>query len=60
MMDNAVYADRIYFDELFSKYIIVQENRYQLSEGTTGLSCWQVFCVSLKIFLINRSHLADL
>lgn len=42
MMDNIMHVDRIYFDEAFSKYIIVQECRYQLSQGTTGLSCWQV------------------
>lgn len=42
MMENTLYVERIYFDESFSKYIIVQENRFQLSQGSTGLSCWQV------------------
>ncbi|KAK6101682.1 putative methyltransferase family protein [Brugia pahangi] len=44
MMDNTLYVDRIFFDDSFTKYIILQENRSHLSQGTTGLSCWQASC----------------
>ncbi|VDK62345.1 unnamed protein product [Onchocerca ochengi] len=66
MMDNATHADRIYFDESFLKYIIVQENRYQLSQGTTGLSCWQASCDLANYLLkhgrryINGSNILEL
>uniref|UniRef100_A0A0R3RTD8 FAM86 domain-containing protein n=1 Tax=Elaeophora elaphi TaxID=1147741 RepID=A0A0R3RTD8_9BILA len=66
MMDNTEYVDRIYFDESFSKYIIVQENRYQLSQGTTGLSCWQASCDLANYLLkygrdyINGSNILEL
>ncbi|CAG9539091.1 unnamed protein product [Cercopithifilaria johnstoni] len=55
MMDSTIYVDRIYFDELFSKCIIVQENRHQLSQGTTGLSCWQASC-DLANYLLKQGR----
>ncbi|VBB27878.1 unnamed protein product [Acanthocheilonema viteae] len=66
MIHNTVYVDRIYFDESFSKCIIVQENRYQLSQGTTGLSCWQASCDLANYLLkhgrdyINGSNILEL
>ncbi|KAK0428450.1 hypothetical protein QR680_010813 [Steinernema hermaphroditum] len=48
MMDLASTSHRVYFGNS-DDFVVIRESNEQLSQGTTGLSCWQASC-----------HLADL
>ncbi|VDK51556.1 unnamed protein product [Gongylonema pulchrum] len=52
---NSTYCHRIYFDDDFSRYLIVREKFEHLSQGTTGLSCWQASC-DLANYLLKFNH----
>lgn len=53
MDSSAEFGHRIYLNRSLDKYIVLKERNDQLSQGTTGLSCWQASC-DLAHYLLGQ------
>uniref|UniRef100_A0A0N5ASC1 FAM86 domain-containing protein n=1 Tax=Syphacia muris TaxID=451379 RepID=A0A0N5ASC1_9BILA len=56
---NLEFCHRIYLNRNFDKYIVIKEKVQQLSNGTTGLSCWQASCHLAHYLLGLGAELLD-